>query len=56
MRLFVPVPDDWDGGPDFAGETPVPYRVGLPVWREDDAAASGRTESPEPAISVPRAA
>ena len=34
MRVFVPMPDDWDSGIAFPGEAPVPFRAGLPVWRE----------------------
>ena len=34
MQMFVPVPDEWDSGEQFAGEVLVPYHVGVPVWRE----------------------
>ena len=34
MRVFVPMQDEWDSGVSYAGEAPVPYRAGLPLWRE----------------------
>ena len=34
MRVFVPMPDEWDSGIDFAGVALVPYRAGLPLWKE----------------------
>jgi hypothetical protein len=52
MRVFVPIPDEWDSGAPYPVEALVPYRAGLPVWREPVAA------EPEPAVvlDVPRAA
>lgn len=38
MRVFVPMQDEWDSGVGFAGAPLVPYRVGIPVWRETAAA------------------
>ena len=34
MRVFVPIADEWDSGMPYAGEAPVPYRAGLPLWHE----------------------
>ena len=34
MRVFVPMPDEWESGLAFAGMALVPYRAGLPLWRE----------------------
>ena len=34
MRVFVPVPDDWDGSPTYRGQPLVAYRCGMTVWRE----------------------
>lgn len=39
MRVFVPMPDEWDSGLAFAGMALVPYRAGLPLWREPVAEA-----------------
>ena len=59
MRVFVPIADEWDSGMPYAGEAPVPYRAGLPLWREparaDDPAAGG-IEAREIAASTARAA
>ena len=38
MRVFVPMPDEWDSGLAFAGMVLVPYRAGLPLWREPEVA------------------
>ena len=51
MRVFVPIPDEWDSGVPYAGEAPVPFRAGLPVWREPVPAPQD-----EPPAAVPRAA
>ena len=36
MRVFVPMPDEWDSGLAFAGMALVPYRAGLPLWKEPE--------------------
>ena len=43
MRVFVPMPDEWDSGLEFAGAALVPYRAGLPLWKEPPI-----TEAPRP--------
>src|SRR5687768_9348386 len=35
MQMFIPVPDEWDSGEQFAGEVMIPYHVGIPVWRDE---------------------
>ena len=45
MRVFVPMPDEWDSGLAFAGMALVPYRAGLPLWREPEAAKEPREEA-----------
>ena len=47
MRVFVPMPDEWDSGLAFAGTPLVPYRAGMPLWREPEAAKP--REEAEPA-------
>lgn len=58
MRVFVPVPDDWDGGPTYRGEPLVAYRYGMTVWREPvpppAAAATPQAAVPTPAGSDER--
>ncbi|HVF33879.1 MAG TPA: hypothetical protein VND91_00990 [Candidatus Saccharimonadia bacterium] len=59
MRVFVPIADEWDSGMPYAGEAPVPYRAGLPLWREPvraDDPAPGGTEANEIAAPAARAA
>jgi hypothetical protein len=48
MRVFVPVPDDWDGSVSYAGEPVVPYRCGLTVWREPPATPVPRDDDLPP--------
>ena len=47
MRVFVPMPDDWDSGLSFEGVALVPYRAGLPLWREPEIEKSRE----EPAVA-----
>ena len=60
MRVFVPIADEWDSGVPYAGEAPVPYRAGLPLWREPvlrESAATDACDDPAPAApTVARAA
>jgi hypothetical protein len=53
MRVFVPMADEWDSGVPFPMEALVPYRAGLPVWREP---RLREDEAGEPPREVPRAA
>ena len=53
MRVFVPMPDEWDSGLPYPVEALVPYRAGLPVWREP---AIEKTDAAAPPLDVPRAA
>ena len=50
MKVFVPFCDEWNSGIAFAGEALVPYRVGLPVWRDQSPDSEG-TVSTSPATS-----
>lgn len=47
MRVFVPMPDEWDSGLAFAGVALVPYRAGLPLWREPVVEAPPGAGAPE---------
>ncbi len=53
MRVFVPVPDEWDGGASFAQEVLVPYRAGLALWHEPGSPAPA---AEPPCGEVPKAA
>ena len=46
MRVFVPMPDEWDSGLAFAGMALVPYRAGLPLWQEPQAEPAREERAP----------
>lgn len=58
MRVFVPMLDEWDSGVSYAGEALVPYRAGLPLWREPvrgEGASTAADDDCERAKSIARA-